>query len=149
MPFTPFHFGPMLAIKALAPKRTSFVALCVPNIIFDMEPGIKMILGGNYESLHTYHLFWLCIPVAILTYLICTVLKKVRSDYVVTNEQIALGALIGSFTHVLLDSFYHLDMNSVLYGLISPDTIVMFCLLSYAITPLLFVLGNHVRHKNS
>jgi hypothetical protein len=38
MPVTPFHFGPGAAIHSLAPKRVSFLAFCVSNVLIDIEP---------------------------------------------------------------------------------------------------------------
>jgi hypothetical protein len=51
MPFTPFHMGAGLLGKGLAPKSQSLYFFAACNIAFDIEPGVRMLLG--HENLHT------------------------------------------------------------------------------------------------
>jgi hypothetical protein len=56
MPVTPFHFGPGVAVHAIAPKHISFLSFCSANVLMDIEP-LYFMLTRQYplhRFLHTY-----------------------------------------------------------------------------------------------
>lgn len=66
MPFTPFHMGAALLGKGLAPKSQSLWFFGFTQVVIDLEPAIKMLMG--YEgSLHsiTHHPIGMTFTVAL------------------------------------------------------------------------------------
>src|SRR5262245_57341489 len=56
MPFTPYHFGPGLAIKAVMQSQFSFTIYCYAQVITDLESG-DHLLHGDFPVhcfFHTY-----------------------------------------------------------------------------------------------
>ena len=50
MPFTPFHLGPGLAIKALGGHRISLLVFAGTQVLMDIEPLLGLL--GLIDSLH-------------------------------------------------------------------------------------------------
>lgn len=119
MPITPFHFGPGAAIHAIAPKRVSFIAFCTANVIIDVEPLYYMSTGQFplHRFLHT------CIGatlVASLTVALFIAIYAFASRFRLPNlfgwrdlrlSCVAVGAVLGSFTHIVFDSIMHSDIR--------------------------------------
>jgi membrane-bound metal-dependent hydrolase YbcI (DUF457 family) len=116
MPITPFHFGPGAALHALAPRHISFLAFCAANVVIDVESLYNLLHRREpvHAFLHTYvgatlvwlglaALFWLALRWAAIA-------SRVR----LTLRQVAIGALLGAYTHVLLDSVMHADIQPLL-----------------------------------
>ena len=56
MPFTPYHFGPGLLLKAVFPLRVSALAYCATQVAIDLEPGYYMFIAPEapvHRGLHT------------------------------------------------------------------------------------------------
>ena len=55
MPFTPFHFGPGLALKGIIGRHMSFSAFVVANVAIDIEPLYYMLRNDPplHRELHT------------------------------------------------------------------------------------------------
>ena len=55
MPVTPFHLGPGVLAKAVAPGAVSFVAFTVANVAIDLESVVNLVLGRSpvHATLHT------------------------------------------------------------------------------------------------
>ena len=146
MPLTPFHMGPGLLLKAALQRRFSLIVFGWSQVVIDLQPLIVMITGsGTLHGLtHTY-------VVATLIALFCGVtggwvatwvLRLVNRE-LTPKQQTLLGtdrgvtrivamtsAAIGSYSHVLLDSLMHSDMqplypfsdaNQLLYSLTRHD----------------------------
>src|SRR5438105_15382847 len=58
MPATPFHFGPGLLIKAVAPRHFSVAAYSVVQVVIDIESGVHL-LHGDYPVHRQAHTFFL------------------------------------------------------------------------------------------
>ena len=56
MPFTPFHFGPALALKAVAPRAFSWTAFVASQVVIDCEP-LYYMLRGDYPVHRVLHWF--------------------------------------------------------------------------------------------
>jgi membrane-bound metal-dependent hydrolase YbcI (DUF457 family) len=113
MPITPFHFGPGAALHALAPRHISFLAFCAANVVIDVESLYNLVHHREpvHAFLHTYvgatlvwlglaALFWLALQLPVIA-------SRLR----LTLRQVALGALLGAYSHVLLDSVMHVDIQ--------------------------------------
>ncbi|MBW8847824.1 MAG: hypothetical protein JF607_22915 [Burkholderiales bacterium] len=140
MPITPFHFGPGAALHTLAPRQVSFLAFCAANVVIDVESLYNLVHHREpvHAFLHTYvgaTLVWL--GLAVLFWLACR-LQAVASRTRLTLRAVALGALLGAYSHVLLDSVMHRDIQPLmpfaagnpLQGLISLQALHWSCLAS-------------------
>lgn len=119
MPFTPFHFGPGAALHALAPRHVSFLGFCGANVLVDVEPLYYMLTGQYpiHRLLHTYAGVSLVIGGTVLVFLL---LRRIGRRFGLPNpfgwqrlpvHAVLLGAALGGFTHVALDSVMHSDIQ--------------------------------------
>ena len=153
MPFTPFHFGPGVAVHAAAPKYVSFLAFAAANVFTDVEPLYFMMTGQFplHRFLHTYvgaTFMWLAIAALFLGLrgFISAVLAALGWRQL-NLTQVAAGAALGSYSHIVLDSIIHADIRplapfsdaNVLYQLISLSALHVFCILAGVFG--LFLLG--------
>lgn len=125
MPFTPFHFGPGILIKGLIPKQFSLSVFALANIAMDVEPLYHLLRGDPqlHGASHTL-LGAACIgaataliaPKAIARTWQCYQKLHVDADSYVqlTRQQVWMGALLGTGSHLLLDSTMHYDMHMLL-----------------------------------
>lgn len=119
MPITPFHFGPGAALTALAPRRTSFLAFCATNVAIDVESGINL-------ALHRWPVHAFCHSVVGASLVAAAVvagffaLRALDARWRLPNpldwrgltkSAVAGGAVLGAWTHVLLDSVMHRDIR--------------------------------------
>src|SRR5947207_9080401 len=113
MPFTPFHFGPGAAIKAVAPKYFSFTVFCFAQVATDCETAYYMIQGMYpwHRFFHTY--FGATIvgcgsvilgrPLCQLALRICAAGSEPPLKPVIPLRSAVIGAFIGTYSHVVLD----------------------------------------------
>ena len=127
MPITPFHFGPALAAKAAAPKYVSFLAFGVTQIVIDAE--VVFYLWNEMRPLHRFHHTYLgATVIAVLTVILGRPLlraaihgwNRLIASYLRSGLRIeprvpvlptVTGALLGGWSHVLLDSMLYADMR--------------------------------------
>lgn len=117
MPFTPFHFGPGALLHASAPKHVSFLGFCAANVLIDFESLYNLVLG--HHPVHAFfHTYVGATPVIGATILLFLALRGFASRYWLPNffawreltaRQVAIGATLGAYSHVLLDSIMHAD----------------------------------------
>jgi len=137
VPITPFHFGPGGALHAIAPRHISFLAFCAANVVIDAESLYNLVHRREpvHAFLHTYvgaTLVWL--GLAVLFWL------AMRWPWLARRTQlslrpVALGALLGAYSHVLLDSVMHHDIQplapfaagNALQGLVSLSALHLGC----------------------
>lgn len=119
MPFTPFHFGPG-ALVSLASRRTvSFLSFCAANVVIDVESLYNMVAGRPriHTFLHTYIGATLAAAVVVVGFLCLRRVSGVgrRVPYVDLHtlplKAVTLGALVGAWSHVFLDSLMHGDIT--------------------------------------
>ncbi len=142
MPFTPIHMGPGIFIKSLMHGSFSLMIFGWTQIVMDLQPLIVLVTGeGHLHGFtHSYIGATLLAIVSALTgkYLSEAVLSILR---IPTAETISwyvvfLSAFIGSYSHVLLDSIMHSDIqpfypahiDNSLLGIISVDALHKLCL---------------------
>lgn len=156
MPITPFHFGPGAALHACAPHKVSFLAFCAANVLIDLESLHNLLLRQ-----YPVHGFLHSIVGATLVVLatmglhssLCALAGRLPLPNVfqwqnLSPTQVAWGAALGAYSHVLLDSIMHADArplapfspaNPVL-GVISIDALHLLCLASGALGVLVLLV---------
>lgn len=147
MPFTPFHMGPGLLIKSLLQGSFSLMVFGWTQIVMDVQPLWVMITGhGHIHGFsHTIVGGTLLALFSALTgkYLSELGLSLLRIEKASQPVSIAwwvaiLSALIGSYSHVLLDAIMHTDveplypytLNNALWGIVSVSDLHKLCIYS-------------------
>ncbi len=116
MPFTPFHLGPGALFKAIGGRHFSFMVFGGSQVMMDIEPLIGLI--QNKPILHGYtH----TLVGALLIGLAAALIGKPISSWVLRLLAIAhhpltwrasfAGAMLGTFSHIVLDAVMHSDIN--------------------------------------
>lgn len=130
MPFTPFHFGPGAVIKAVIPRHFSFGVFCFAQVLIDIEVLVYMARGGPRWHGWAHTFLGACV-VAVISFLVgrpvCQWILRWWSaepdlplkEYFHPSPDItwgaaAAGALIGTISHVFLDSLMHRDVQPYL-----------------------------------
>lgn len=141
MPFTPFHFGPGLAIKAIEPRRFWLTSFMAANVLIDCEVAYYLSQGQRplHRYLHTYiGGFAVGLLSGVLMYFVVERAMRWRSyligkstdppqPAVSTNSskdasteltlrrkrllESIAAGVLGGVSHILLDSFMHRDMH--------------------------------------
>jgi len=119
MPFTPFHFGPGALLHAVAPRHVSFLAFAASNVLIDVESLYNLIHPRDqvHAFLHTYLGASLVIPVVVLLFVLLRSLAphlrlpNVFGWRALAVRPVAIGAILGAYTHVMLDSVMHVDIR--------------------------------------
>lgn len=151
MPFTPLHIGPCMVIKAAVPRHFSVVVFGITQIAVDLE--VLWHLARHDYSLHT---FWHTYLGATIIAALLTVLGKPTSQWIKAMwNRIAAkcrdadlmvpipttwlasltGALVGAYSHILLDSLFHPDIEPLqpwsasnrLRGVVNPHGLEVLC----------------------
>ncbi len=151
MPFTPFHMGPGLALKAVAGERFSLLAFGVAQVAMDLEPLVGILSGA--DVLHgTSHTYLAAIPIglvaAAITPILCRPLLRAWNQFLrnyrlarlagadtFAKPALVFGALAGTLSHVALDSLMHHDIRPLapfstangLLGAVSLNTLHFAC----------------------
>jgi membrane-bound metal-dependent hydrolase YbcI (DUF457 family) len=111
MPVTPFHFGPGAAIHAATPRYVSFLAFCAANILMDIEP-LYYMLTQQYPLHRFFHTYIGASLVAAATVALFAVGRRMAGNLrLPTLRAVVLGAVVGAYSHVLLDSIMHRDIR--------------------------------------
>ncbi|GAA5170327.1 hypothetical protein [Viridibacterium curvum] len=119
MPVTPFHFGPGAALHAVAPKHISFIAFCTANVLIDIESLCNLVQQRYpvHAFFHTYIGATLVIGAVIGLFAGC---KWFAERYWLPDmfgwrrlrmRQVATGAALGAWSHVVFDSIMHHDIQ--------------------------------------
>lgn len=154
MPFTPFHMGPGILIKALLQGSFSLMVFGWAQIVMDIQPLLVMLSGEGH--LHGFsHTFIGATLIAIAAALTGKYLALLglycfglNQDWKVTiTWPVALvSAFIGTFSHVLLDAVMHTDvqpwapfnLNNAFLGWLSGEQLHGFCLGTGAVGGMLY-----------
>lgn len=157
MPFTPFHMGPGLALKAIGGRHFSLITFSLAQVVMDIEPLINLMRGAEvvHGSTHSYA------AAVLIAALVALASPRISRPILrAWNREIAFhrlgwlaapesletipaitGAFAGTLSHVLLDSLMHADMaplapwaaSNTLLGLISNETLHQLCVLAGAL----------------
>lgn len=172
MPVTPFHLIAATPIKAIAPRQFSWSVFTLTNIVIDLEP-ISVFL----VTLEPRHLFFHTIIGVTLVAAFCATIGRgwCESTIKIWNEEIrgkpeekwfksnesiskfsaCFSALVGAWTHLLLDSFMHYDIRplspftdaNVLLGIISIAWLHTICL-TLGLIGLVLLAMNRLRNRS-
>ena len=158
MPFTPFHMGPGIVVKALLQGSFSLMVFGWSQIVMDIQPLFVMITGEGH--LHGFsHTYIGATVLATFSALSGKYLSEFGLNILGINKhwqvKIAwwvafLSAFIGTFSHVLLDSIMHADVepffpgttNNAFLGLISVRVLHKVCFYSALVGGILYVAIN-------
>ena len=119
MPITPFHFGPGVLFHAMTPRNVSFIAFMAANCITDIE-SVYNVLRGNFPIHRFLHTFVGAALVAAMTVALFMAMRRLARSIRLPNwfewQQLTLpsvivGALLGSYSHIVLDGIMHADMR--------------------------------------
>lgn len=146
MPFTPFHMGPGILVKALLQGSFSLMVFGWCQIIMDIQPLVAIVTGEG--KLHGFtHTYVGAFLIAIFSALTGKHLSQWALVVLSNGEQRGINikwwvafssAFIGSFSHVALDSIMHTDIEPLMpfsrtneiLGLISVGTLHKVCVYS-------------------
>ena len=154
MPFTPFHFGPGLAVKAAAPRYFSFSVFVFSQVLIDIEP-LYYLLNEEAPVHRFFHTYLGATVIAAVSYLIgrplcgfCLALFRRTFGWRLSDLREAIrlisptaalsAALIGCYSHVALDSILHGDMHPLapfsdanpLFHMISVAELHLYCIVA-------------------
>jgi len=164
MPFTPFHMGPGIVVKAILQSSFSLMVFGWAQIVMDIQPLVVMITGEGH--LHGFsHTYIGATLLAIFSALSGKYLSEVGLYVLGLNKQwqvkIAwwvsfLSAFIGTLSHVFLDSIMHSDVepffplttNNEFLGLISVQALHEACLYSALVGGMLYFSISWLRKNN-
>ncbi|MDH5667096.1 MAG: DUF4184 family protein [Nitrospira sp.] len=168
MPFTPFHMGAALIVKPAAQKHLSLITFGIAQIVIDIEPFIGMMRQS--EILHgPTHTLLGAITIGVLVALVSPamcrpILRRYNQEVTayklrwlsepIEPTRIAMwsGALWGTLSHIILDSFMHDDIRpfapfsdaNPLLHLISHDDVYQLCVVLGVIGCMVWLLTKWV-----
>lgn len=164
MPFTPLHMGPGLAVKSVAGRHFSLMVFGFSQVAIDLEPLVRIIRGDTvlHGFTHTYAGATLIGLVSLfLGRPVCQWLLDrwtpglhspfthwLRGPEAIPWPAAISGAVIGAYSHILLDSIMHADMQPLaplssanpLLLIIPIDTLHLLCIASGALGALLLLV---------
>jgi hypothetical protein len=147
MPATPFHFGPGLLVKAIAPHQFSVAAYSVTQVVIDIESGYHL-LRGDYPVHRQAHTFLMGGLIGLACGLVVSrigvwlarprdaIPEAIGAEY---RMPIAVwSGVFGGVFHSLLDGIMHPDIRpfrpftdaNPLYGLVSVRILYLFCIIT-------------------
>jgi membrane-bound metal-dependent hydrolase YbcI (DUF457 family) len=145
VPFTPYHLGPGLFFKSLAPRHFSFAAFLATQVVIDVEPLVYVLRGQVpvHRIAHTV-LFGSLIGLAVasLIYLVTLAIRHKSAWHLpgltaeVTPLGLAVGGLVGGASHAILDALADADIRPLrpftdanpFQGLVTLAAVHMICL---------------------
>lgn len=156
MPFTPLHMGPGLLARGALRGGFSLMVFGWAQILMDLEP-LWGILTGR-EQLHGWSHTWIgATLLAVLAALSGRPLGewglrllRLPRFLPITWGAAWAGALAGAWSHILLDSIMHFDIQPLrpfspdngLRQLISLEALHLLCLMTAAIGAVVFLWRN-------
>ena len=149
MPVTPFHFGPGALVSVASPRYVSFLAFCAVNVLIDVESLRNMVTHQPriHTFFHTYLGASIAAAVVVMLFIPARWLALRLPDNlllrwrVLSVAPVAIGAVLGAWSHVLLDSIMHADITpfapmsqaNPLYRAVSLTTLHAACVVSGAL----------------
>jgi hypothetical protein len=127
MPFTPFHMGPGLAVKAVFPAQFSLTIFAFTQVLIDLEPAYLMYrqTWPVHRTNHTVFgamviaVFAVVIGKPLCSWALITWNKRLRPDQkqmLGVEPKISwlvaiISAIFGSLSHITLDALMHSDLE--------------------------------------
>lgn len=145
MPFTPFHLGPAFLLGQIFEKRINLISILLGSVIIDVRATYCLFAGCRplHGPLHTF--LMATIIVFLLTWLIFTqrqwlqkITDRLQVDQTYSFMSIIAGSIIGTWGHVLFDSFLYTDIRPLwpltgnpFLDLAGQGAIYLVCMLSF------------------
>jgi membrane-bound metal-dependent hydrolase YbcI (DUF457 family) len=168
MPFTPFHFGPGLLVKAAIPHHFSLSMFALANVAMDVEPLYRMLYRDAQLHGATHTLIGAGIigaatalsGLAIINHLAQWFERlhpTAGEPFHISIRQAWLGALLGTFSHLSMDALMHDDMQPFLpftdanpWLVVSwTENVYLGCVLAGMAGLLLILIRTAINPKNS
>lgn len=119
MPFTPYHFGPGLLLGVVLFPFLDFSTVMVACVILDIEPLSVIMFHLPFAAHGFFHTYLGATIVAVLLSLVIWpmrgYLNKIVSLFGLHQESsfrhIFPASIIGTYSHVFLDSLLYPEMN--------------------------------------
>ncbi len=151
MPITPFHFGPGAALKGVLGPYMSFTVFAFANVLIDAEPIALFFLTGDPAHPYLHTLLGATLVMVLSVWpgrRICewaigrwnAWLSPAQARWLAVEPRIALapaalGAALGAYSHILIDSIMHVDVRPLAplrsandwQGLVSIETLQALC----------------------
>lgn len=171
MPFTPLHIGPGILLKALFQGFFSLVIFGWAQVLMDLQPLFAMITGtGNLHGFsHTYLGATLIALISAYTgkWVYELVMKFIKKDFteyqkklfdvpkVLTTGVCIFSAFLGTYSHVVLDSIMHGDMepfypvnpDNNLHLLLSIESLYKLCIYTGLTGTIIFFIIRYLKLK--
>lgn len=163
MPVTPFHVGPGAALHAIAPRQLSFLAFCAANVLIDLEP-LYYMLTGQYPLHRWLHTYLGATLITMLTLGLFVSARKLSARFGIACGWLQLppgplwaGAAAGAYTHIVLDSVMHADIQplapfshaNALFQMIPVTTLHVWCMCAAVAGILVMALRGYLRRKHA
>lgn len=154
MPVLPFHLGPGVALKSVAPRYFSFTLFAFTQILIDLEALYFFAQNDSHmhRHLHTYLGATIIAGISVVIGRpICQWLIKKWNSHLspkqkewlyieptISIKSGCMGAALGAYSHILLDSIMHYDIKPLapligkngFYNIITLDQLDLVCGLS-------------------
>ena len=147
MPLTPFHLGPTFAIGMIFQRQINMAAILLASTVIDVRTMYCFLNNCHLHGpLHTYlgaTVFAMAIIIVIYTSKnhLRKLSDKLKIKQSYSVKSIILGALVGAWSHVFLDSFMHYDITPFWPILENPFLGVISNQINYNITIIGFGIG--------
>ncbi|MFT5502470.1 MAG: hypothetical protein ACI8XC_000175 [Gammaproteobacteria bacterium] len=163
MPFTPIHMGPGILVKSILQGSFSLMVFGWTQIVMDLQPLIVMITGEG--DLHGYtHTYLGAVIIAVMSALSGKYLSQIGLVLIAVSREnpikikwwvAFLSAMIGSLSHVYLDSIMHSDvqpfypvlMTNYFFGIVSISNLHKLCLYSGLLGAIIYYSTNWSKIK--
>jgi hypothetical protein len=166
VPFTPFHMGPGIIVKALLQGSFSLMVFGWTQIVMDVQPLIVILTGEGqlHGFTHTYVGATLIAAFSALTgkylseWALMLLRGSARKKIDISWRVAVASALVGSYSHVALDSIMHGDMEPLfplsqsnpLLGIFSVSALHQICVYSGLFgAALYFAVHYAITHNNA
>lgn len=164
MPFTPFHMGPGILVKAILQGSFSLMVFGWAQIVMDIQPLFVLITGNG--QLHGFsHTYIGATLLAVFSALSGKYLSEIglkllgiykKGNRIKIRWWISfLSAFIGTYSHVALDSIMHSDVEPYyplskengLLALINVHQLHQLCIYSAMVGAIIYYSVQYVRKK--
>lgn len=145
MPFTPYHFGPALLLGILLFPFVDLATIMMASVIIDLEP-LAVIFLNLPLPLHGFFHSYLGASIAALVLSVFVYPFRKRLNKIVSLfglyqssnfRHIIAASLVGTYSHVFLDSLLYAEMNpffpilgNPFTGLVLDGAVYTFCIIA-------------------
>jgi hypothetical protein len=148
VPVTPFHFGLGAAFHSVAPGSVSFISFCAANVFIDIEP-LYYMLTGQFPLHRFFHTYVGATLLSLMTVMLFVAARWAAGVLPLPDvfgwqqlgiTAVAVGASLGTYSHIVLDSIMHTDIRpfapfsqaNPLQAIVSLRALHLFCVVAAA-----------------